>query len=79
MPTPKATCNDCEKRSPGCHSKCSDYLSFKKQKEEFNKMIYEKRREHDSAFYSFMSGHKYQDRATGKRYFFKTKGGYPEW
>ena len=28
------TCNDCEKRHPGCHDKCEKYLAEKKAHEE---------------------------------------------
>lgn len=29
----EAPCKDCAKRILGCHSKCVDYLRFKKQKD----------------------------------------------
>lgn len=33
---PKAVCKDCKKRSPGCHSNCQDYISFKEALKEYN-------------------------------------------
>ena len=27
-------CYECEKRTPGCHSSCEDYLSYKAKKDE---------------------------------------------
>ena len=42
---PKVVCKDCSNRNPGCHSICQDYISFKKDLEEYNKKIKE---EHDA-------------------------------
>lgn len=36
-------CLDCEKRHPGCHSKCEDYLS---EKAEYEHVMNNREREH---------------------------------
>lgn len=36
---PIAVCKNCERRNPGCHSDCQDYISFRKELEEYNKKI----------------------------------------
>ena len=33
----KSPCLNCEKRYPGCHSKCEDYIAFRKGMDERNK------------------------------------------
>ncbi len=33
---PSVVCKDCKKRNPGCHSDCQDYISFKKELDEYN-------------------------------------------
>ena len=30
----KSSCSNCEKRHPGCHSTCTDYINFKKDIED---------------------------------------------
>ena len=36
---PRVVCKDCKKRSPGCHSECQDYISFRKELKEYNEQI----------------------------------------
>ena len=33
---PDPVCKNCEKRNPGCHADCQDYISFKKELDEYN-------------------------------------------
>ena len=35
----KPVCKDCERRNPGCHSSCQDYISYRKKLEEFNAKV----------------------------------------
>ena len=35
-------CKDCEKRTPGCHSTCEEYIQFRKERDE---MLNKKREE----------------------------------
>lgn len=35
----KNPCKDCTDRTPGCHSGCKDYVSFKTEKEKINEQI----------------------------------------
>lgn len=41
-------CINCEKRHPGCHSHCEEYLQAKEEHDEYKaKMLDEKRKEYD--------------------------------
>ena len=51
---PKAVCKDCKKRNPGCHSKCQDYISFKKELEEYHNTIKEENKI-SAAYNSYIS------------------------
>ena len=33
---PRVVCKDCNRRNPGCHSKCQDYISFREELKEYN-------------------------------------------
>ena len=39
----KPVCKDCEKRNPGCHSICRDYISYKEKLDELNRKIKEEK------------------------------------
>lgn len=41
---PKAVCKDCKRRNPGCHSNCQDYISFKKELEDYHIKLKEDKR-----------------------------------
>ena len=34
---PNSPCKNCEKRHVGCHGKCADYISFKKEVKDYKK------------------------------------------
>ena len=36
--TKSSSCKDCGEREPGCHDKCQEYASFKKELEEEKKL-----------------------------------------
>ena len=40
---PKVVCKDCSERTPGCHSMCQEYISFKKNLEDYNRQLKEER------------------------------------
>lgn len=40
----KAPCKDCERRHPGCHSKCEEYQTFRKANEEMHERVYQEKR-----------------------------------
>ena len=44
MKKPQSRCVECDERREGCHSVCEDYISFKKEVEEYNRMVNENRR-----------------------------------
>lgn len=39
-------CRICEKREPGCHGKCEDYITAKTKHDEFKKELF-RRRSHE--------------------------------
>lgn len=39
----KAPCKDCEKRYPGCHSKCEEYQAFHKANEEMHERVHQEK------------------------------------
>lgn len=41
---PQAPCKGCEKRQPSCHSYCEDYISFRKEMDNYNRKVAEERR-----------------------------------
>ena len=43
MAYPKTPCYKCERRSTTCHSNCGDYIDFRVDLEEYNKMVYKKK------------------------------------
>lgn len=43
MSSIKCPCKDCEKRHENCHSDCEGYLSFKKDKGDYDSMIRRKK------------------------------------
>lgn len=43
MVVPKNPCYKCERRSFNCHSNCGDYIDFRVDLEEYNKMVYKKK------------------------------------
>lgn len=47
---PKAPCKDCEKREPGCHGKCEEYVAFKDRAFKFKQEMDEIHRK-ESYFY----------------------------
>ena len=44
MKKPQPRCVECDERREGCHSACEDYISFKKELEEYNRIVNENRR-----------------------------------
>ena len=38
---PKSCCKGCEKREVGCHGKCADYISFRKELDAINEKKWE--------------------------------------
>lgn len=52
---PIAPCKDCTKRYIGCHAKCQEYLTFKKQMDKYNETI------HHSHGYNFVSNKNKKD------------------
>lgn len=34
---PESPCYECQKREPGCHSRCSEYIFFRTKRDEYNK------------------------------------------
>ena len=40
---PSAPCKGCEKRYVGCHSKCEEYIDYKKRAEEASKLVADKK------------------------------------
>lgn len=47
---PENKCFGCTKRRVGCHSECEDYILFKKQLDEQNAIIREKKKAEKSAY-----------------------------
>ena len=37
--TIKPVCKDCEKRNPGCHSVCQDYIFYREKLDEYNEKV----------------------------------------
>lgn len=44
MKKPNPRCVECDERRECCHSVCEDYISFKKELEEYNRIVNENRR-----------------------------------
>lgn len=40
MAVPKSPCYKCERRSINCHSNCDEYIDFRVDMDEYNKMVY---------------------------------------
>lgn len=44
-------CKDCVKRKLNCHSRCQDYLDFRKKLDEYNDKRRKEYREYESPYY----------------------------
>lgn len=54
MPSPKAPCKDCAKRTAGCWSSCEDYAEFRKAWTELQKKI-KKANKDNAQIYRYIS------------------------
>ena len=39
-----APCKDCERRYPGCHSECQDYIEFSRERNELLEQKYQEKK-----------------------------------